>query len=129
MQSAFAAACSARRHGSVTMAAASPAMTFVTVNASVEAIAPVTRPSDGFNATSIAKRMLADPKMYVSGTVAQNRNDARASANTAASKADVLATLRDGAKSTAAYVRGLSDQQQHDGYGAVDERIHGIYFK
>jgi hypothetical protein len=63
MQSAFAAACSARRHGSVTTAAASPAMTFVTVNASVDAIAPVTRPSDAFSVTSIAKRMLAEPKM------------------------------------------------------------------
>jgi uncharacterized damage-inducible protein DinB len=39
------------------------------------------------------------------------RNDARAEKNSTASKADVLRELRDGATSTAAYVRGLSDEQ------------------
>lgn len=39
------------------------------------------------------------------------KNDGRAAANTAASKAGVLKELRDGAASTAAYVRGLSDEQ------------------
>jgi len=38
-------------------------------------------------------------------------NDGRAAKNSAASKADVLKELRDGAASTAAYVRGLSDEQ------------------
>ena len=38
-------------------------------------------------------------------------NEARADKNSAASKADVLRELRDGAASTAAYVRGLSDEQ------------------
>ena len=39
------------------------------------------------------------------------RNEARAEKNSAASKADVLRELREGAASTAAYVRGLSDEQ------------------
>jgi uncharacterized damage-inducible protein DinB len=39
------------------------------------------------------------------------RNENRADKNSAASKADVLNELRDGATSTAAYVRGLSDEQ------------------
>ena len=39
------------------------------------------------------------------------RNGARAEKNSTASKADVLRELRDGAASTAAYVRGLSDEQ------------------
>jgi hypothetical protein len=39
------------------------------------------------------------------------KNDGRAAKNTAVSKADVLKELRDGAASTAAYVRGLSDAQ------------------
>ena len=38
-------------------------------------------------------------------------NDGRAEKNSAATKADVLRELRDGASSTAAYVRGLSDEQ------------------
>ena len=40
-----------------------------------------------------------------------NRNDNRASKNTNVSKADVIRELRDGAKSTAAYIRKLSDEQ------------------
>ncbi len=40
-----------------------------------------------------------------------NKNDGRAAANSKASKADVLRELRDGVASTAAYVRGLSDEQ------------------
>lgn len=40
-----------------------------------------------------------------------NRNDNRASKNLNISKADVIRELRDGAKSTAAYVRKLSDEQ------------------
>ena len=39
------------------------------------------------------------------------KNDGRAAANTAATKADVLAEVRDSAASTAAYIRGLSDAQ------------------
>jgi hypothetical protein len=39
------------------------------------------------------------------------KNDGRAAANSAASKADVLRELREGAASAAAYVRGLSDEQ------------------
>ena len=39
------------------------------------------------------------------------KNDGRAEKNSAASKADVLRELRDGAASTAAYLRGLSDEQ------------------
>jgi uncharacterized damage-inducible protein DinB len=39
------------------------------------------------------------------------RNENRADENSAASKADVLRELRTGAASTAAYVRGLSDDQ------------------
>ncbi|HEV8574701.1 MAG TPA: DinB family protein [Dehalococcoidia bacterium] len=39
------------------------------------------------------------------------KNDSRAEKNSAASKADVLHELREGAASTAAYVRGLSDEQ------------------
>jgi uncharacterized damage-inducible protein DinB len=39
------------------------------------------------------------------------RNENRADKNSAASKADVLRELRTGAASTAAYVRGLSDDQ------------------
>jgi uncharacterized damage-inducible protein DinB len=39
------------------------------------------------------------------------RNENRADKNSAASKAEVLNELRDGATSTAAYVRGLSDEQ------------------
>src|SRR6266542_2961215 len=38
-------------------------------------------------------------------------NESRADKNSSASKADVLRELRDGAASTAAYVRGLSDEQ------------------
>ena len=40
-----------------------------------------------------------------------SRNDGRAEKNSAASKQDVLRELREGAASTAAYVRGLSDEQ------------------
>jgi uncharacterized damage-inducible protein DinB len=39
------------------------------------------------------------------------KNESRAAKNSAASKADVLRELRDGASSTAAYVRALSDEQ------------------
>jgi len=39
------------------------------------------------------------------------KNDSRAAKNGAASKADVLRELREGAASAAAYVRGLSDDQ------------------
>jgi len=39
------------------------------------------------------------------------RNESRAEKNSAASKAEVLRELRDGAASTAAYVRELSDEQ------------------
>jgi len=39
------------------------------------------------------------------------KNDGRAAKNTAVSKAEVLKELRDGAASTAAYIRGLSDAQ------------------
>jgi hypothetical protein len=39
------------------------------------------------------------------------KNDSRAAANGAVSKADVLKELRDGAASTAAYIRALSDEQ------------------
>lgn len=39
------------------------------------------------------------------------KNESRADKNSSASKADVLAELRDGGSSTAAYVRGLSDEQ------------------
>ena len=39
------------------------------------------------------------------------KNDSRAEKNSAASKDQVLRELRDGAASTAAYVRGLSDEQ------------------
>lgn len=39
------------------------------------------------------------------------KNESRAAQNSAASKQDVLRELRDGAASTAAYVRGLSDEQ------------------
>jgi len=39
------------------------------------------------------------------------RNEARAENNSAASKADVLRELREGSSSTAAYIRGLSDEQ------------------
>ena len=39
------------------------------------------------------------------------KNDTRAAANTNASKADVLKTLRDGSASTAAYIRSLDDEQ------------------
>ena len=39
------------------------------------------------------------------------RNESRAEKNSAASKAEVLRELRDGAASTAAYVRALSDEQ------------------
>ena len=39
------------------------------------------------------------------------KNDKRAAANTTASKADVLKTLRDGGASTAAYIRSLDDEQ------------------
>jgi hypothetical protein len=39
------------------------------------------------------------------------RNDSRAEMNSAASKQDVLRELREGAASTAAYVRALSDEQ------------------
>jgi len=38
-------------------------------------------------------------------------NERRADQNSSASKADVLRELREGASSTAAYVRGLSDEQ------------------
>ena len=38
-------------------------------------------------------------------------NESRAEKNSAASKADVLRELREGAGSTAAYVRRLSDEQ------------------
>jgi hypothetical protein len=38
-------------------------------------------------------------------------NESRAEKNSAASKAEVLRELRDGAASTAAYVRALSDEQ------------------
>ena len=38
-------------------------------------------------------------------------NESRAEKNSAASKAEVLRELREGAASTAAYVRGLSDEQ------------------
>ena len=38
-------------------------------------------------------------------------NESRADKNSAASKADVLKELRDGAASTAAYIRGLGDEQ------------------
>jgi len=38
-------------------------------------------------------------------------NESRADKNSAASKADVLRELRDGGSSTAAYMRGLSDEQ------------------
>jgi hypothetical protein len=40
-----------------------------------------------------------------------NRNDNRAAKNTSVSKADVVRELRDGAKSTAAYIRKLTDEQ------------------
>ena len=40
-----------------------------------------------------------------------SRNDSRAEKNSAASKAEVLGELRDGGSSTAAYIRGLSDEQ------------------
>jgi hypothetical protein len=40
-----------------------------------------------------------------------NRNDNRAAKNTGVSKADVVRELRDGAKSTAAYIRKLTDEQ------------------
>lgn len=39
------------------------------------------------------------------------RNDSRADKNKGVTKADVIRELRDGANSTAAYVRGLSDEQ------------------
>ena len=39
------------------------------------------------------------------------KNDSRADKNKNVSKADVLRELRDGAKSTSAYIRGLSDEQ------------------
>ena len=39
------------------------------------------------------------------------KNDSRAEKNKNVSRADVIRELRDGAKSTAAYVRGLSDEQ------------------
>jgi uncharacterized damage-inducible protein DinB len=39
------------------------------------------------------------------------KNESRAQKNSAATKADVLRELREGAASTAAYVRGLSDEQ------------------
>jgi hypothetical protein len=39
------------------------------------------------------------------------KNESRAQVNSAATKADVLRELREGAASTAAYVRGLSDEQ------------------
>lgn len=39
------------------------------------------------------------------------KNDGRAAKNTAVSKADVLAELRAGGASTAAYIRALSDEQ------------------
>jgi hypothetical protein len=39
------------------------------------------------------------------------KNESRAQKNRAASKADVVKELRDGAASTAAYIRGLSDEQ------------------
>ena len=39
------------------------------------------------------------------------KNDGRAAKNSAVGKADVLKELREGAASTAAYVRGLSDEQ------------------
>jgi hypothetical protein len=39
------------------------------------------------------------------------KNDGRAAKNTAVSKVDVLKELRDGAASTTAYIRGLSDAQ------------------
>jgi uncharacterized damage-inducible protein DinB len=39
------------------------------------------------------------------------KNESRAAQNSAASKEQVLQELRDGAASTAAYVRGLSDEQ------------------
>ena len=39
------------------------------------------------------------------------KNDGRASKNTGATKAAVLQELKDGAASTAAYIRGLSDEQ------------------
>ena len=39
------------------------------------------------------------------------KNEGRADKNSAASKADVLGELREGAASTAAYVRRLSDEQ------------------
>jgi hypothetical protein len=40
-----------------------------------------------------------------------NRNDDRAAKNTSVTKADVIRELRDGAKSAAAYIRNLSDEQ------------------
>jgi hypothetical protein len=46
------------------------------------------------------------------------RNDSRAAKNEGVSKADVVRELRDGAKTTAAYIRGLSDQQL-DSKGAL----------
>jgi hypothetical protein len=39
------------------------------------------------------------------------KNESRANANTAASKADVIKTLRDGGASMAGYIRGLNDEQ------------------
>lgn len=39
------------------------------------------------------------------------KNDTRAAANTGASKAGVLATLRDGSAMVSKYIRGLSDEQ------------------
>ncbi len=39
------------------------------------------------------------------------KNDDRAEKNKSVSRSDVLRELRDGAKATAAYVRGLSDEQ------------------
>jgi hypothetical protein len=39
------------------------------------------------------------------------KNESRAQMNSAASKDDVLRELRDGASSTASYIRGLSDEQ------------------
>ena len=40
-----------------------------------------------------------------------NKNEGRADKNSAASKQQVLGELRDGGASTAAYIRGLSDEQ------------------
>ncbi|MDP9237898.1 MAG: DinB family protein [Chloroflexota bacterium] len=39
------------------------------------------------------------------------KNESRANTNTAATKADVVKTLRDGGSSMAGYIRGLSDEQ------------------